>query len=74
MKTDQTTATYLLRDVPRELWTRATAKADGLKPAVPMRRILIALLEDWAGRKDAPSKAADPVTKVTPTDHYPPVF
>ena len=72
-KTDPT-HTYLFEGIPRELWTRATTKAAGLKPAVPMRRILIALLEDWAGRPETPGKTTSPVSGVKPTDHYPPVF
>ena len=73
-RADPTRTIYLLRDIPRELWDRALAKAAGLKPSVPMRRILIALLEDWVGCKEVPGKTTDPVTKVTPIDHYPPVF
>ena len=73
-KKDQTKATYLLRDVPRELWDHAQAKAAGLRPSVPIRRILIALLEDWAGRPETPGKTTSPISGVKPTDHYPPVF
>ena len=73
-KKDQTKATYLLRDVPGELWTRAVAKAASLRPPVPLRRILIALLEDWVGRTEIQGKTTDPVSGVKPTNHYPPVF
>ena len=60
MTTDHTTATtYLLRDIPRELWTRSRAKAAGLRPAVPIRRILIAVLEEWAGRPEGPRQTTD---------------
>ena len=65
---------YILRDIPRELWERAQAKAAGLRPPVPLRRILIALLEDWVGRPEVPGQTTDPVKGVKPTDHYPPVF
>lgn len=67
-------ATYLLRDIPRDLWDRAQTKAASLKPAVPLRRILIALLEDWVGRPEAPGKTTSPVSGVKPTDHYPTIF
>ena len=62
-------ATYLLRDIPRELWTRAQTKAAGMRPAVPLRRILIALLEDWVGRQEVPGKTTVPVSGVKKTDH-----
>ena len=74
MPKDQTKATYLLRDVPGELWARAQAKAAGLRPPVPLRRILIALLEDWVGRKEVPGKTTDAARGVKPTDHYPTIF
>ena len=67
-KKDQTTSTYLLRDVPRELWDRAQAKAASLRPPVSMRWLLMTLLEDWVGRKP------DTTSGITPTDPYPPVF
>lgn len=76
MKTSnpQKGATYLLRDIPRELWDRAQAKAAGLKPPVPLRRILIALLEDWVGRQEIHGKTTDPVSGVKKTDHSQPIF
>lgn len=73
-KADQSKATYLLRDIPRELWTRAQAKAAGLRPAVPIRRILIALIEDWAVRHEVQGKTTDPVSGVKKTDHSQPMF
>ena len=71
-KKDQTT--YLFRDIPQELWDRARAKAACLRPSVPIRRILIALLEDWVGRPETPGKTTSPISGVKPTDHYPTVF
>ena len=74
MKKIKTATTYLLRNVPEELWRRAHAKAAGLRPTVPLRRILIALLEDWVDRHEVPGKTTDPISGVKPTDHYPTVF
>ena len=71
---NKTVATYLLRDVPGELWARAQIKAASLRPPIPLRRILIALLEDWVGRNEVPGKTTSPVSGVKPTDHYPTVF
>ena len=68
------TVTYLFRNIPRELWDRAQAKAAGLRPSVPIWRILIALLEQWVGRHEVQGKTTDPVKGIKPTDHYPPVF
>ena len=38
--------TYLLRDVPREVWRRARAKA--LLEGRSMREVIIGLLDEWA--------------------------
>ena len=63
---DSTTTLYLFRDIPRELWTRAHAKAAKLRPPMPIRRILLALVEDWVDRPDGAG--------VKRPDHSQPIF
>ena len=60
-----TTTVYLFRDIPRELWGRAHAKAAKMRPPLPLRRILLALIEDWVDR---------PGVEVKRQDHSQPMF
>ena len=73
-KTPPDQTIYLLRDIPRELWTQVHAKANGLRPKVPIRRVILALLEEWASRPETSGKTTIPISVGKPTNYDPPMF